>query len=306
MNGDFATRLFTAIDQCGSPAMVGLDPRIDHLPAPFAERAQAGPAAACQALREYHRELLDVVQGRVAIVKPQAAFFECLGVDGFAALADAVEAARERGLLVLMDAKRGDIGSTSTAYADAFLSDQVFPASDALTINPYLGEDACQPFIEAAEQHGAGLFVLVKTSNPGAGLFQELGQPQLADQVAHAVQRWGADMTQQDWSPLGAVVGATRPAELAHFRKLMPKTPLLLPGFGFQGGSAEGLSAAFDENGHGAVVNSSRGVLWAHEREEFKNLGTWQDSVAAALDEMIEQLRPIQFGARAADEQLNS
>ena len=300
MSLDFASRLFAAIDRVGNPAMVGLDPRLDHVPAPFAARAKAGPEEAAQALIEYHRELLDVLVGKVAVVKPQAAFFETLGAAGFAALADAVQSARERGILVVMDAKRGDIGSTSTAYAQAFLSGEVYPASDALTVNPYLGEDACEPFVRAAAEYNAGLFILVKTSNPGASLFQDHGSPPLADRVAEAVVRWGEMVPHQSWSSIGAVVGATRPDELAHFRNLMPKVPLLLPGFGFQGGGADGLEVAFDAQGHGAVVNSSRGVLWAHEREDLQGLADWQARTSVAVDEMIEALRTVQQSGRAS------
>lgn len=299
MSLDFASRLFAAIDRVANPAMVGLDPRLDHLPAPFAERAQAGPDQAAEALIEYHRELLDVLAGKVAVVKPQAAFFEALGAPGFAALADAVQSARERNIMVVMDAKRGDIGSTSTAYAQAFLSGEVYPASDALTVNPYLGEDACEPFVRAAAEYGAGLFILVKTSNPGASLFQDHGEPPLADRVAEAVVRWGEMVPHQEWSSIGAVVGATRPDELAHFRKLMPKVPLLLPGFGFQGGGAEGLDVAFNERGHGAVVNSSRGILFAHEREDLQAAGDWQARTSIAVDEMIQALRAVQASRSA-------
>ncbi len=280
--------------------MVGLDPRPDHYPEPYRQRAQAGGAELIQATIDYHRELLEVVAPKVGIVKPQSAFFERLGPDGFRALADAVEQARARGLLVLMDAKRGDIGSTSEAYADAFLSGEHFPASDALTVNPYLGEDACRPFFEAARARGAGLFVLVKTSNPGAGWFQDHGDPPLADRVAGMVRDWGEELQDEHgWSSIGAVVGATRPDELAHFRELMPRAPILLPGFGFQGGSAEGLEAAFDAQGRGAVVNASRSILWAHEREEWQGIPDWQGRVAAALDEMVEALAPLCVGARS-------
>jgi orotidine-5'-phosphate decarboxylase len=291
----FATRLWHATEAKGNPVMVGLDPRPEHFPEPFRSQALANPTPAAAAMRQYHRELLDVLAPKVPIIKPQAAFFEALGVDGFAALADAIESASERGMMVVLDAKRGDIGSTSAAYANAYFSGDRFPPSDALTINPYLGEDACQPFLEAAAEAGAGLFVLVKTSNPGAGLFQDHGTPKLADQVAAAVHRWGQDrLDANGWSSVGAVVGATRPEELAHFRKLMPQTPLLLPGFGFQGGTAEGLATAFDANGRGAIVNSSRAILWAHERPDLAHLGNWQLCVDAAIDEMIEALVPIQ------------
>ena len=293
-----ATRLWTALEQKGTPAMVGLDPRPDHFPEPFRERAAAGGRAAVQATTDYNRALLDVVAPKVGIVKPQSAFFEALGPEGFAALADAVQHAKALGLQVLMDAKRGDIGSTSEAYARAFLSGEVFPACDALTVNPYLGEDACQPFFDAARAHAAGLFVLVKTSNPGAGLFQDHGATPLADEVAGMVRRWGDALHDADgWSSIGAVVGATRPEELAHFRAAMPRAPILLPGFGFQGGSAEGLEAAFDARGRGAVVNASRSILWAHEREDLQGLPGWEARVEAALDEMIQALAPLCAGA---------
>ncbi len=297
----FTTRLWAAAAAKGTPAMVGLDPRPDHFPEPFRARAAAGALEAAGATAEYHRELLDVVAPKVPIIKPQAAFFERLGPAGFAALADGAAAAKERGLLVLMDAKRGDIGSTSEAYADAFFSGAAFPACDALTINPYLGEDACRPFLEGAKRHDAGLFVLVKTSNPGAGFFQEHGEPPLADRVASMVRDWGEEWHDEDgWSPAGAVVGATRPEELAHFRGLMPRAPILLPGFGFQGGTADGLEAAFDAGGRGAVVNASRSILWAHEREDLQHLASWQDRVDAALDEMIAALAPLAAGSGAA------
>jgi orotidine-5'-phosphate decarboxylase len=293
---NFATRLWEAVDQKNNAAMVGLDPRPDHFPEPFRSRAQQGGSEAASAMVQYHRELLDVLAPKVPVIKPQAAFFEAMGMDGYNAMLDAVAYTKEKGMLVVLDAKRGDIGSTSTAYAEAYFSGTACPPADALTINPYLGEDACQPFLEVAKKHGAGLFILVKTSNPGAGLFQDHGTPPLADRVAEAVHRWGqTDLEASgNWSSVGAVVGATRPAELEHFRKLMPNTPLLLPGFGFQGGSADGLQAAFNQQGHGGIVNSSRGILWAHEREDLQHLSNWQGRVDTAVDEMIAALAPVQ------------
>lgn len=296
----FAARLFDAVRRKQTPAVVGLDPRPDHLPPPFADRARFGAAACAEAYAEYLRDLLDVLAARVPAVKPNTAFFEPLGAAGWKALAETLEGARERKLLVILDAKRGDIGSTAEAYARAFLSggwEGGFPPSDALTVNPYLGEDACQPFLEAAAEAEAGLFFLVKTSNPGAGLFQDHGDPPLAEHVATAVAQWGADRVDESgWSSIGAVVGATRPEELARFRELLPRNPLLLPGFGFQGGGATGLEAAFDTEGRGAVVNASRSILWAHEREDLQHFKDWQDRVDAAVQEMVEQLRPLASG----------
>jgi orotidine-5'-phosphate decarboxylase len=293
----FAERLFAAVDAKRSSAMVGLDPRLERLPEPFRGRALAGGAdAAAAALRDWHRALLDVIAPLTPAVKPQAAFFERLGAPGVAALADAVAQARARGLVVVMDAKRGDIGSTAEAYAEAWLrgghEGRAVPRSDALTVNPYLGEDACEPFLAAARAEGAGIFVLVKTSNPGAADFQEHGDPPLAELVARRVAAWGEPLRDASgWSAVGAVVGATRPGELARFRAWMPHAPLLLPGYGAQGGSAAGLSAAFDARGRGAIVNASRSVLHAHEREDLRGLGGWEARTDAALREMVADLR---------------
>jgi len=294
----FPQRLWQAVDARGTPAIVGLDPRPGHLPEPFLSRAKGASAGeTARAIRDHHGALLDVLAPRVAAVKIQAAFFEVLGVEGWAALARAIEDARERGLLVILDAKRGDIGSTAEAYAQAFLGGGragAFPPADALTVNPYLGEDAFRPFLEAARAHEAGLFVLVRTSNPGAATFQDHGDPPLAQVVAQAVTEWGRDLVDASgWSAVGAVVGATRPGELAAFRALLPRAPLLLPGFGFQGGTAEGLGPAFDSHGHGALVAASRSILWAHERPEFAHLHGWEQAVEAALDEMIAALAPV-------------
>ncbi len=293
----FAERLFTRVEEKRSPAMLGLDPRPDHFPEPYRARARsADPEVAAEAFREFHRELLELAAPYVAAVKPQVAFFERLGAPGLAALADAVAHARALDLVVVVDAKRGDIGSTAAAYAEAWLAGgqagAALPPGDALTVNPYLGEDACAPFVEAARARDAGLFFLVKTSNPGAGLFQDHGEPPLAEVVAERVAAWGRDLRDETgWSSVGAVVGATRPDELARFRALMPHAPLLLPGYGFQGGSAAGLAAAFDELGRGAIVNSSRGILHAHERDDLAHLPNWKDRTRRALEEMRDDLR---------------
>lgn len=293
----FVDRLHLKIKEHGSPAMVGIDPRLDKLPEPFLNKANQGVPQAAEALTEYNRNLIDILHQHVGIIKPQSAFFEHLGHLGIKALEDLCSYAKEKDLLVLMDAKRGDIGSTSKAYASTFLEGghlgRMVP-SDALTINPYLGEDACEPFIEIAKKESAGLYVLVKTSNPGAETFQNHGTPPLSDKIAEKVAEWGAQyMGENGWSNIGAVIGATRPQELKHFRKLMPQTPFLLPGFGFQGGTAEGLKSAFDKNKNGAIVNSSRGITFAHLRPELKHLTTWEKQTEGAIIEMKEQLETI-------------
>jgi orotidine-5'-phosphate decarboxylase len=239
-------------------------------------------------------------------VKPQAAFFEQLGPLGCVALGNVMAYAASKGLLVILDGKRNDIGSTAQAYAEAYLGpgDASPWGADALTVSPYLGDDSLKPFVEVAQARGAGIFVLVKTSNPGGKRFQDLvadGRP-LYRHVAEYVQSLATltrrasegDSTELSYGLVGAVVGATYPQQLAELRQAMPHTWLLIPGFGAQGGTAKDCAAAFDEQGLGAIVNNSRGIIFAHSRKDYAgrfNPACWQDAVEAATREMIEQLR---------------
>lgn len=242
------------------------------------------------------RGVIDVVAPLVPAVKPQMAFFEQLGSAGLVALEQVVLYAREKGLLVILDGKRNDIGSTAQAYAEAYLGPTSPWQADALTVSPYLGSDSLTPFVEVAQQRGSGLFVLVKTSNPGGGQFQDLvadGQPiyrHLGDYINElAAKTPGAC----GYSCVGAVVGATYPAQLVELRAAMPQTWFLVPGFGHQGGAATDVAGAFDVQGLGAVINNSRGIIFAHSRKEYARFGParWQEAVEAATREMIEQLR---------------
>ena len=296
----FTDRLATAARERGNPAMVGLDPRWDLLPksftAPVADDDLAGKA---EGYRRFCCDLIDVVAPLVPVVKPQVAFFEELGPAGMTALAEVIQHAIGSELLVVLDGKRNDIGSTAEAYARGALGRGQLSSwgADALTVSPYLGEDSLRPFVETAIEKDAGVFVLVKTSNPGGGMIQDL----LADQqpvyrhVAQLVERW-ADETrgQLGYGLVGAVVGATYPDQLAELRSAMPQTWLLVPGFGSQGGTAQDVAPAFDQQGLGAVVNSSRGIIFAHLREEYaERFGDsgWQQAVEAATREMIAELR---------------
>jgi orotidine-5'-phosphate decarboxylase len=213
------------------------------------------------------------------------------------ALAEVIRYARERELLVILDGKRNDIGSTATAYAHAYIGEQSPWQADALTVSPYLGDDSLDPFVEVATVRSAGIYVLVKTSNPGGKLFQDRlidGRP-LYRHVGEYVEGLAAKhVGSEGYGPIGAVVGATYPEQLAELRAAMPHTPLLVPGFGAQGGAARDVAPAFDERGHGAIVNNSRGIIFAHSRPEFKDKfgdARWQDAVAAATQDMIDQLR---------------
>lgn len=280
--------------------MVGLDPRLANLPESLT--ANVAPESAeqvAQAFERFCREVIDAVAGQVAIVKPQAAFFEQYGPPGMLALANTIAHARSRGLLVLLDGKRNDIGSTATAYAQAYLGDSSAWQADALTVSPYLGDDSLTPFVEQAHQVDAGVFVLVKTSNPGSGTFQDrsLDGAPLYQQVGQLVEQLACQRKGEcGYGQIGAVVGATYPEQLAQLREQMPHSWFLVPGFGAQGGTAEDVAPAFDSRGIGAIVNSSRAIIFAYQREPYaQQMGQarWQDAVAAATRDTAEQLNQV-------------
>ena len=257
------------------------------------------PTAVADGFTRFCREVIDVVAPLVAVVKPQAAFFEQLGPVGMAAMAEVIRyAGQEKGLLVILDGKRNDIGSTAAAYAGGFLGAAHKSAwgADALTVSPYLGEDSLAPFVEVAQQRNAGVFVLVKTSNPGGGMFQDLvadGRPlyrHVAEYVENTAHRTVGEC---GYGSVGAVVGATYPEQLAELRAEMPHTWFLVPGFGSQGGTARDVAAAFDRQGTGAIVNNSRGITFAHTRSPYAERfgpARWQEAVEAATRDMISQL----------------
>ena len=301
----FSDRLAENIKKRGNPVLVGLDPRFDSLPKVF----QTGISPSdwdgiAKAYSAFCREVIDVVAPLVPAVKPQAAFFEQIGPAGMDALAEVISYARQKGLLVIFDGKRNDIGSTATAYAQGILGADNSPqtlkgpwGADALTVSPYLGDDSLQPFIETAVERAAGVFVLVKTSNPGGGMFQDLvadGRP-IYRHVAEYVERKAAETASQcGYGIVGAVVGATYPQQLAELREVMPHAWFLVPGFGSQGGTAADVAAAFDANGLGAIVNNSRGIIFAHSSKQYRERfgdARWQEAVEAATRDMIEQLR---------------
>lgn len=305
MSNSYSTRLHAAIRQKQTPVLVGLDPRIDWLPQEILARARErfdDPAAiAAAAFEEFCVRIVDVVAPLVPAVKPQAAFFEEWGPNGCLALARVIAYARSQGLLVICDAKRGDIGTTAEAYARAYLAGEdpraAIWGADALTINPYLGRDTLEPFVKVAVERGAGVYVLVRTSNPGAGTFQDrLSETTTVYQaVADVVEELSAaDVDAEGFGCVGAVVGATYPAELAALRSRMPHVPLLIPGYGAQGGTAADVQAAFRGDGLGAVINNSRGINFAHRigrwAEEFGER-QWEAAVEGATRAMITELR---------------
>ena len=293
----FSDRLAASVTRRGNPVVVGLDPRADQLPAAL-QPSSASPADQAAGYRQFCREIIDVVAGKVPAVKPQMAFFEALGPDGMLALYDVIRHARESGLLVILDGKRNDIGSTASAYAEAYLGAESTWQADALTVSPYLGDDSLAPFVEAADARSAGLFVLVKTSNPGGKTFQDLdsnGRP-VFRYVAEWVDRVATESAGAcGYGNVGAVVGATYSEQLDMLREAMPSTWFLVPGYGAQGGGAKDVAGAFDARGLGAVVNSSRAIIFAHQRSEYRSAGSanWQRAVEMATDAMIAELRSL-------------
>lgn len=301
----YSQRLHDAVARKQTPALVGLDPRYEQLPAEVVTRSSgklSDPRAAQAAsYQEFCERIIDIVSPYVPAVKPQAAFFEECGPAGMSALQAVIRYARKAGLLVICDAKRGDIGSTAEAYARTYLAGddpEAAPyAADALTVNPYLGIDTLEPFVKRCAEVGGGLYVLVRTSNPESGRYQdrETDGTKLFEGVADDVEALTQpSKSRSGYGDIGAVVGATYPAELEALRERMPSTPFLVPGYGSQGGTSADVAGAFDANGHGALVNSSRGIIFAYRRgvlaDEFGE-GRWEEAVETATKAMIEDLR---------------
>jgi orotidine-5'-phosphate decarboxylase len=298
----FIERLHVAIQRVQNPVVVGIDPRPEELPPGFQDRFPGTCQGVAAALCQFGIDVLDVVAPMVAAVKFQSAFYEAYGPPGIAALHDSIEAAHSRGLIAIVDGKRNDIGSTAEAYARAYLGKvpvggRYEPAwsADALTVNPYLGSDGVLPFIRIAAREHKGVFVLVRTSNPSAGEFQDLvaeGKP-LYRHVADRVRQWADPYAAESgYSLVGAVVGATYPGELAELRSELPGVLFLVPGYGSQGGTSKDIAPAFDEDGRGVLVNNSRGITGAHARPAYQArfAANWQAAAEQAVRDMIEDL----------------
>jgi len=294
----FSDRLAEAVC-CKGPLCVGIDPRWESLPKSI--RGSCGDIVnkftVSKAITDFCLTTLDLVRPYCGVVKPQAAFFELLGPDGLTALQAVLQWAKAKDLVTILDAKRGDIASTAAAYADAAfggctIDGETFPVwnADALTINPYLGRDAVEPFLTAAKAKDRGVFVLVRTSNPGAGLFQDLvcdGKP-VYRHVADEVVKWNAPtLGACGLGDVGAVVGATHPKELAELRSAMPDVWFLVPGYGAQGGTAADVKAAYRADGLGAIVNSSRGVTFPFHPDD----PDWEAKIVAAAQKAQAELR---------------
>jgi orotidine-5'-phosphate decarboxylase len=271
---NFADRLGQAVERKRSQLVVGLDPRLDLLPMELRGEGVLGRAAGASAVARFCKGIVDAVGPYVVAVKPQSAFFEALGSDGIRALEEVSDYARSNGLLVLLDAKRGDIGSTARAYAAAFLEPRngLGPIADAMTVSAYLGHDSVEPFLAACRRHGSGVFLLVRTSNSGAADVQDLVLSDgrlLWQYLAALVHEWGQALVgERGMSSVGAVVGATYPRAVSEARRLMPQAPMLLPGIGAQGATPADVARAFTSGPASALVTASRSVIFAYRETD--------------------------------------
>lgn len=301
-------KLISGIKKTNAPVVVGLDPMMDYIPGYIKEKAFAKCGetleGASEAIWEYNKEIIDHIYDIVPAVKPQIAMYEQFGIPGLVAFKKTVDYAKEKGMVVIGDIKRGDIGSTSKAYAVGHIgkvkvgNNLITPFDeDFVTVNPYLGSDGVNPFIDVIKEEKKGIFVLVKTSNPSSGEFQDrpindADNRPLYEIVGEQVAKWGDEVMGDGYSYIGAVVGATYPEMGRVLREIMPKTYILVPGYGAQGGKGADLVNFFNKDGLGAIVNSSRGIIAAYKQDKYAEFGESRFAEAsrkAALD-MIEDI----------------
>ena len=295
-------KLIEQIKKKDAPIVVGLDPMLGYVPEFIKDKAfgEFGETleGAAEAIFEFNKGIVDAVYDIIPAVKPQIAMYEQFGVPGVNAFKKTVDYCHEKGLVVIGDIKRGDIGSTSKAYADGHIGRVTVGSKtyapfdeDIVTVNPYLGTDGVKPFVDCCKECDKGIFVLVKTSNPSSGEFQDRlidGRP-LYEHVAQKVVEWGESVLHGDYSDVGCVVGATYPEMGKVLRKLMPKAYILVPGYGAQGGKGADLVHFFNEDGLGAIVNSSRGIIAAYKNEAYASFGEegYADASRKACEDMI-------------------
>ncbi|MDD3412808.1 MAG: orotidine-5'-phosphate decarboxylase [Lachnospiraceae bacterium] len=299
-------KLVMKIKKTGAPIVVGLDPMLNYVPKHITEKAyeEFGETleGAAEAIYQFNKEIVDKTYDLIPAVKPQIAMYEQFGIPGLVAFKKTIDYCKEKDLVVIGDIKRGDIGSTSSAYAVGHLGRVQVGSKqyagfdeDFATVNPYLGSDGVKPFIDVCKQENKGIFVLVKTSNPSSGEFQDRlidGKP-LYEWVGKQVDQWGADCMGDEYSYVGAVVGATYPEMGKILRDIMPKAYILVPGYGAQGGKGKDLKHFFQKDGLGAIVNSSRGIIAAYKQNEYANFGerNFADASRQAVMDMIKDIQ---------------
>jgi len=290
MPKNFADRLLGQIRKLKNPSCVGLDPRFELLP-DFLKGSNKP-----QALFNFNKKIIDATFDLIPVYKIQVAFYEVYGSKGFRALERTISYLKKKKKIIIVDAKRNDIGSTAQAYCQAYLSKKGLDV-DALTVNPYLGWDSLEPFIEVAKRQGKGLFVLTKTSNPSSADFQDLKMKngkRLYEVVGGKINEWNRGTEgKSGYGIVGAVVGATYPQEIKKLRKIMPRSIFLLPGYGAQGGSAKDVVFAFDKEGKGAIINSSRGIIFSYKNHPYKERFSSKKFYLAARQAVIDMREDI-------------
>lgn len=295
-------KLIEKIKATENPTVVGLDPRLSYVPKYIQEQCfeEFGktPKAVAEAFFLFNKELIDATFDLIPAVKPQVAMYEMLGADGIESYIRTIKYAKEKDIVIIGDVKRGDIASTAEAYSDGHIGRIDVEGNkfeiyheDFITLNPYLGWDSIEPYMANCKDYEKGMFVLVKTSNPNSGQLQDLdvGGKTLYQHVGALTNEWGKDlMGKYGYSSVGAVVGATHPEQARKLREIMPNTFFLVPGYGAQGGTAEDLSVCFDKDGLGAIVNSSRGIIAAHQKKEYKEKYSEKEFALAARHAVLD------------------
>ena len=291
-------RLINKIKETNNPTVIGLDPRYELLPKCLLEKYPNTLEGISQAIVEYNKALIDETYDVIPAVKPQIAFYEMFGIPGMKAFEETCKYAKQKGMIVIADIKRGDIGSTAQGYSNAYLGktkigekeESIFDV-DFVTVNPYMGTDCVKPFIEDCKKYGKGIFILVKTSNPSSGELQDVkleNGEEVYVKVAKLVEEWGKDLRGENgYSSIAAVVGATYPKQLKEIREIAPHTYFLIPGYGAQGGKAEDIALGFDKNGLGGIVNASRSLMCAYKSELWKDKFAEKDYAKATRAEAL-------------------
>ena len=290
-------KLINRIKETNNPTVMGLDPRYDMIPESIRTKYSENIDGACKAILEFNKELIDSVYDIVPAVKPQIAFYEMFGAEGIKVFNETCKYAKQKGMIIIADVKRGDIGSTAAGYSNAYLGKTPIGQEkvsiydvDFVTVNPYLGIDGVKPFIDDCKEYGKGIFILVKTSNKSSGELQDLkleNGTTIYEKVAELVNSWGEDLVgEYGYSSVGAVVGATYPIQIKELREIMPKTYFLIPGYGAQGGKAEDIALGF-KDGIGGIVNASRSLMLAYKSDKWKDKYSEKEFGKATRSEAI-------------------
>lgn len=290
--------LIEKIKKTNNPTVMGLDPRYEMLPKCVTNKYSQDLEGVAKAIVEYNKALIDATYDVIPAIKPQIAFYEMFGIPGMKAFKETCRYAKEKGMIVIADIKRGDIGSTAQGYSNAFLGrtpigekEEAIYDVDFITVNPYMGTDCVKPFIEDCKKYNKGIFILVKTSNPSSGELQDLkleNNKEVYRQVTDLVEKWGEELRgEYNYSSIAAVVGATYPEQLEQIRKAAPHTYFLIPGYGAQGGKANDIALGFDSNGLGGIVNASRSLMCAYKSDRWKEQYTEEEYAKATRAEAL-------------------